>query len=54
MLTDEKIRGLCERLIGSTTEEESVSLASELKTALHEHIETLRDRAKLAIPDRPK
>jgi hypothetical protein len=53
MLSEEKIRGLCERLIRSTTDEESVALAAELKTALHEHIETLRDRVKL-IPDLPK
>ena len=51
MLTEEKIRGLCERLISSNTDEESVALASELKTALHEHIETLRERVKFAIPD---
>lgn len=51
MLTEEKIRGLCERLINSNTDEESVALASELKTALHEHIETLRERVKFAIPD---
>jgi hypothetical protein len=54
MLIEDKIRGLCERLVSSATDEESVSLASELKTALHEHIETLRDRVKLAIPDRLK
>jgi hypothetical protein len=49
MLRNEHIVSLCEQLLKATTEEESVDLASQLKAALHEHLETLRGDLLVSI-----
>jgi hypothetical protein len=52
MLRNEQIVSLCEQLLKAETEEESVQLASQLKAALHEHLETLRGDLLVSIPPR--
>jgi hypothetical protein len=44
--SDNRIKSLCNRLLASSSDEEVAVLASELKVALHEHIESLRMQLK--------
>ena len=43
------VRGLCARLINSSTDEDAILFASELKTVLHNHIESLRTKATVSL-----
>jgi len=43
---ENRINSLCSRLLTSSSDEEVFVLASELKVALHEHIESLRTQLK--------
>jgi hypothetical protein len=52
MLRNEHIVSLCEQLLKATTEQESVDLASQLKAALHEHLETIRGNLLVSIAPR--
>jgi hypothetical protein len=52
MLRNEQIVRLCEQLLDSKTEAESVHLASQLKAALHEHLETIRGNLLVSIAPR--
>lgn len=42
---EEKVRDLCVRLLAADAPEEFHALADELRDALHEHIEDMRERA---------
>ena len=54
MFRDEQIRSLCTQLLSASTEEESLEIASQLKAALHEHVETIRGNLLLSIaPETP-
>ena len=44
--SDNRIKSLCNRLLASSSDEEVAVLASELKVALHVHIESLRTQLK--------
>ncbi len=46
MGSDNRINSLCNRLLASSSDEEVAALASELKVAFHEHIESLRTQLK--------
>jgi hypothetical protein len=46
---DDRIRNLCNRLLNSSNDEEAVVLVSELKTALHDHIERVRTQLKALL-----
>jgi hypothetical protein len=46
---DDHISSLCSRLLNSSSDEEAVLLASELKAALHDHVESLRTRIKVSL-----
>jgi len=46
---DDRIRNLCNRLLNSSNDEEAVVLVSELKAALHDHIESLRTQLKASL-----
>lgn len=50
MYRNEQIITLCNQLLESSTEEESVSLAAQLKAALHDHVETIRGNLLLSVP----
>ena len=52
MLRNQQIVSLCEQLLKASTEDESVRLASQLKSALHEHLETLRGDLLVSIAPR--
>jgi hypothetical protein len=43
---ENRINSLCSRLLASSSDEEIFVLASELKVALHEHIESSRTQLK--------
>jgi hypothetical protein len=42
MLRNEQITSLGDQLLKASTEEEAIQTASQLKAALHEHLETIR------------
>jgi len=46
---EDRVRGLCDRLIRCSTDDDAILLASELKTVLHNHIESLRTKAKVSF-----
>jgi signal transduction histidine kinase len=50
---DNHVRGLCERLLNSSSDEEAILLASELKDALHQHVESLRTQLKVSLRQPP-
>jgi hypothetical protein len=52
MLKNEQIVRLCEQLLHAKTDEESLHLASQLKAALHEHLETIRGDLLVSIAPR--
>jgi hypothetical protein len=43
----EQLRELCTRLLACEDDQAAIALAEELRTALHEHIETLRRQLKV-------
>jgi len=54
MLRDEYIRSLCTQLLNATTDGDSLALAAQLRSALHEHVETIRGNLLLSIaPETP-
>lgn len=46
---EDRVRGLCDRLINSSTDEDVILFASELKIVLHHHIENLRTKAVVSL-----
>jgi len=48
--SEEKIRALCARLLAAQDEEEIAEIAVQLKAALHEHCETVRQLARTSYP----
>lgn len=53
MGSDNRINSLCNRLLASSSDEEVAVLASELKVALHEHMESLRTQLKDSLQRPP-
>ena len=53
MGSDNRINRLCNRLLASSSDEEVAALASELKVALHEHMESLRTQLKGSLQRHP-
>ena len=53
MGSDNRINNLCNRLLVSSSDEEVAVLASELKVALHEHMESLRTQLKDSLQRYP-
>lgn len=53
MESDNRIKSLCNRLLASSSDKEVAVLASELKVALHEHIESLRTQLKGSLQRHP-
>ena len=53
MGSENRINSLCNRLLASSSDEEVAVLASELKVALHEHIESLRTQLKGSLHPHP-
>jgi hypothetical protein len=51
--SDNRIKSLCNRLLASSSDKEVAVLASELKVALHEHIESLRTQLKGSLQRHP-
>jgi len=51
--SDNRVNSLCNRLLASSSDEEVAALASELKVALHEHIESLRTQLKGSLQRHP-
>jgi len=51
--SDNRINRLCNRLLASSSDEEVAALASELKVALHEHMESLRTQLKSSLQRHP-
>ena len=51
--SDNRINSLCNRLLASSSDEEVAALASELKVALHEHMESLRTQLKDSLQRHP-
>jgi hypothetical protein len=49
---DNHIRDLCKRLLDTSGDEEAILLVTELKEALHRHIEKLRTEADAALRPR--
>ena len=49
MLRNEQIMSLCDQLLKSGTEDEAVRAATQLKAALHEHLETIRGNLLVSI-----
>jgi hypothetical protein len=49
MLRNEQITWLCDQLLKANTEEEAIQIASQLKAALHEHLETMRGDLLVSI-----
>ncbi len=49
MLRNEQIMSLCDQLLSANTEEGAIEIASQLKTALHEHLETIRGNLLVSI-----
>jgi len=47
--SDNRIKSLCNRLLTSSSDEEVAVLATELKGALHDHIESLRTQLKDSV-----
>ena len=45
----DRVRGLCDRLVNSSTDEDAILLASELKVVLHNHIQSLRTKATVSL-----
>ena len=50
---DNHVRSLCTRLLNCASDEEAVLLASELRDALHKHMESLRTQIKLSFQQHP-
>jgi hypothetical protein len=50
MMLENEIRQLCEKVIAAADDVEAEQAASELRAALHEHIETLRGTVLLTSP----
>ena len=50
MSSEEKIRALCTQLLAAQDEEEIGEIAVQLKAALHEHCETVRQLARTSFP----
>ena len=46
---EDSVRGLCARLVNSSTDEDAILFASELKTLLHNHIDSLRTKAAVSL-----
>ncbi len=44
MLLEEKIRDLCEQAVRASDERDALLILEELRTALHKHIEEVRDK----------
>ena len=53
MGSENRINSLCNRLLASSSDEEVAALASELKVALHEHMEGLRTQLKESLQRHP-
>jgi len=51
--SDNSINSLCNRLLASSSDEEVAALFSEMKVALHEHIESLRTQLKGSLQRHP-
>ncbi len=49
MLRNQQIMSLCDQLLNADTEDGAIQIASQLKTVLHEHLETLRGNLLVSI-----
>jgi len=49
MLRNEQIVSLCDQLLKAGTQDEAVLAATQLKSALHEHLETIRRNLLVSI-----
>lgn len=52
MHRNEQIVRLCQELLQAKTDEDSLRLASQLKAALHEHVETIRGDLLVSVAPR--
>jgi hypothetical protein len=49
MLRNEQIMSLCDQLLNADTEDGAMQIVSQLKAALHEHLETIRGNLLVSI-----
>lgn len=47
-MIEERIKDLCSRLVNSSDPEEIEEIGEQLRSAIHEHVETLRQRLPIA------